>query len=292
MLKTAYTIILVLSSSYAAIAQQKYFQRDKIDKLTDSIANEGNLMYCSEWASWYGTDIFLDKCKDKQGQLGGYLSYESGSGLNNVLFTRGDKPNVLATISFTKEMDPQKFRLDTTSRKLTKVETEYFLLRRSAIKRMENDTIFKGYRNTNLNPVPIITNGKKRVYVLTAPKNNGFVLFGNDYFIDFDNHNEIISVSKIHNSLIVAQAGSKQDSSKSIIGALHSHVAGKDEFMTATDICTIHLYEKLTTWNNCTVISKNYVSVWDCRRNTLLILTMEAWQKINPLKSALEPPIH
>ncbi|MDP1817975.1 MAG: hypothetical protein Q8K92_26215, partial [Leadbetterella sp.] len=38
------------------------------------IVEEGKRLYRSEMASWYGTDLFLEKHKD-QSSIGGYFSY-------------------------------------------------------------------------------------------------------------------------------------------------------------------------------------------------------------------------
>jgi hypothetical protein len=257
------------------------------DRLTDSIEAEGKTLYHSEWASWYGTDIFMAKCANKKERISGYISYETKTGLYNVFFSKGDVPVVLSTIFFGNDFNPEKYTIDTAARNLTAVEKEYFDIRTAAIKRMGADTIFKYYKNSSLNPVPIIHNGTKRVYVLTGPNVNGIVLFGNDYQIDFNKQNEITSVKKLHNSLIAIKSGKDPDSTKTVLSSMHSHVEGKDPFMTATDICTMMLYHQFTTWNTMTVLSKNYVSNWDCNKNRLVILTMEAWNRIYGIKSAL-----
>ena len=40
------------------------FGQDKIEKATSAIVAEGKQLYKSEMASWYGTDIFLEKFGD------------------------------------------------------------------------------------------------------------------------------------------------------------------------------------------------------------------------------------
>ncbi|QHS54898.1 hypothetical protein GWR56_04800 [Mucilaginibacter sp. 14171R-50] len=137
--------------------------------------------------------------------------------------------------------------------------------------------------------MPLIRGGHKRVYVLSAPKTDGVVLYGNDYLIDFDKTNQIASVKRIHNSLISASAGDKSDTAKTVLEFIHSHVEGKEPFMTATDICTTMLYQHLTTWKQSIVISKNYVSIWDCDKRLMFVLTMDAWKKIAGDQSSKKP---
>ena len=95
--------------------------RDAIDRATDSIQTEGKALYRSEWASWYGTDVFLEKCAAKKALSGGYFSYETEDRLINIFFSKGDTPVVLASISFGKDFDPGKYKLDNIPRQLTKL---------------------------------------------------------------------------------------------------------------------------------------------------------------------------
>jgi hypothetical protein len=145
---------------------------------------------------------------------------------------------------------------------------------------MGTDTVFKYYKNTELNPVPIIRNGVKRVYVITGTKENDVVMFGNDYMVSFDGKNQITQIKPLHKNIMPAYYKASQDSSKHQIGAMHAHLPSSGDFITATDICTLMLYEKFTSWNQYYVISKNYVSIWDCKKNDLFVMTMAAWKRI------------
>ncbi|MBZ4187308.1 hypothetical protein [Niabella beijingensis] len=51
--------------------------------------------------------------------------------------------------------------------------------------------------------------------------------------------------------------------------------------ITATDICTLMLYQKLTNWNTYYIAGPNYVCTWYCRNNQLTILTRKAFNKIS-----------
>ena len=62
---------------------------------------------------------------------------------------------------------------------------------------------------------------------------------------------------------------------------MHSHLPEYSDIITATDICTTMLYQKSTEWETSYVMSKKYVSIWDCKKNELVIMTREAWEKIS-----------
>lgn len=285
-MKAVSILILALLLSAHSIAQEK-----DLVKIADSIENEGKVLFKSEWASWYGTDIFSAKCESRRAIAGGYISYDNGKGLTNIFFSKGDDPVVLSTISFGYDFNADNYQLDTTNRKFTRTEKELFAIRQTAIKEIYKDTsFFRNYSNAELNPVPVIHNNIKRVYVLTGTTAHGVILFGNDYLIGFDENNAIISKKRLHKNLIPVFFST--DKSKIQISGMHTHLPETGEFITATDICTLMLYEKFTTWNQHIVLSKNYASIWNCKTNELTIKTMEEYQKSNPLKSALENNSH
>jgi len=264
-----------------------FAQREQLDQITDSIANEGKTLYRSEWASWYGTDVFLGKCKNKSALAGGYFSYETQDSLVNIFFTKGKSPSVLARIYFGKELNSNSYRLDTLSHELTKIERHYYDTRSAVSNRITTDTTFKYFKNTNFNIVPLIQKDVRRAYVLTGTNATGVVIFGNDYLINFDKNNNITSVKKLHKNIMPAYP--KADTSKIQVGSMHTHLPESGEFMTATDICTLMLNEKFTDWKTYYTISKNYISIWDCEKNDLVILTMEAWKRINADQKARHP---
>ena len=272
--KTVFTFIL-LAAALLSFAQD---ERAGLDRITDSLMAEGKTLYRSEWTSWYGTDAFMAKCPQKKEQSGGYFSYETEQNLVNIFFSRDDNPKVIATITFQKDFNTENYMLDTTVRKFTGTEQKYFDIRKAAVDYMKTDTIFKGYKNTTLNLVPIIENNEKKLYVLTGTDLHGVVIFGNDYLMYFDNNNLVTSARPLHKNIIPVY--SKSDSGKTQKETFHIHLSPTDEFITATDICTLMLYEKLTTWETHFVRSKNYVSIWDCKTNQLVIMTREAIERI------------
>lgn len=234
-----------------AFAQQQYLPRERIDQMTDSIQKEGKALYRSEWASWYGTDIFMEKYKDKQDLIGGYISYETPTGLNNVFFTKDSAPKAIATISFGNDFNSANYKLDTTARMLNKMEMRYVTIRRKAIERIYADTTFKHYKNANLNPVPMIDGSIKRVYVLTGPTGHGSVLFGNDYILNFDKNDKVSDIRRLHKNLIpVKEKSDSDDPKEAIVTTLHTHLPESGDFMSATDICTLMLYQHLIHGNS------------------------------------------
>ncbi len=277
--------IIIILALFGCLLNSAFCQVKDLHLISDSISGEGKAIYKSEFASWYGTDVFSEKCQNRRKRAAGYLSYDNGNGLVNIFFDKSPEPRILSTIIFGYNLNSKMYKLDTADREFTPLEKELFTIRKRAIEQIQVDSIFKIYKNTELNPVPIIQNGIKRVYILTGTNQSGVVLFGNDYLVSFDEHDNIIGTKKLHKGLIVSQIS--KDETKVQVGGMHSHLAAFSEFITATDICTLMLYKKFTTWNQYTVISKDYVSIWDCNKNQLTITTFDEWQKKDHLKDAL-----
>ena len=251
------------------------FGQDKIEKETSIIVEEGKKLYKSEMASWYGTDIFLERFSNKKDDIEGYFSYTENDISKCIFFTKGNNPKVIATISFDSTYNTKTAEADGAEREFTRNELDLYTIRKSALAEINSDTLFKTYKNTNLNLIPLIDNGEKKVYVLTGPENHGVVIFGNDYLITFDKNNNLVEKKNLHKNIIPIEYTKEEDEAVT----MHSHLPETGDFITATDICTLLLYEKFAHWKQHIVISQNYVSIWDCKTDKLVTLTRKAWEK-------------
>ena len=172
-------------------------------------------------------------------------------------------------------------KADLTERDFTNNESDLFAIRKIALATINSDTLFKTYKNTNLNLIPLINEGEKKVYVLTGPGQNGVVIFGNDYLMMFDKDNNLIGKKQLHKNIISINYGGKEEEGKEIEGTIHTHLPETGEFITATDICTLMLYEKFAKWKQHNVVSKNYLNIWNCLTDQLVVIPMGTIDKIN-----------
>ena len=62
---------------------------------------------------------------------------------------------------------------------------------------------------------------------------------------------------------------------------MHTHLPETGDFITATDICTLMLYEKFAKWKSHNVISKKYLNIWNCETDQLTVIPMDTIEKIN-----------
>ena len=240
--------------------------QEDLSKIRDSILSEAKKLYRSESASWNGTDIFLQNYKGAQNNIGGYFSYADDENEVCVFFSASSTPLILGTIVFDKN---DKVTFDTTQRQFTNKEKDYYSLREAAYKEVNSDTaFFKTYKNTSLNLVPFIEGDKRVIYVLTGTGSNDIVIFGNDYFLTFDQSNKLVSKKSLHKNIIVANY-SKSDKEE---GPAHTHLPETGNFITATDLCTTMLYQGIAKWKQNMVVSEKYMSIWNCKENVLAII--------------------
>lgn len=249
------------------------FAQTKVDKKAAAVVEEGRKLYQSEMASWYGSDLFMERYKAKE-NIGGYFSYTENDRNKCIFYSKDATPKVIGTISFDNTFSTSKAITDLEERALTANEMEYYHLRTETLKVVSSDTLYKQYNNTNYNIIPVVTEKERKVFILTAPTKSGVMLFGNDYLLTFDKSYKLLEQKQLHRSLIPINYGGKEILESSI----HSHVL--DELITSTDICTLLLYGRFSKMKSHLVMSKKYVSIWDCEKETLNVMTREAFEKI------------
>jgi hypothetical protein len=268
----------IITLIFTAISLTAFAQTNPTEEAQPIVA-EGKLLYKSEMASWYGTDLFLENYKDRA-NIGGYFSYTDNELAKCIFFSKADKPKVIGTISFDSTYNIQAAIVNLTEREFNKIENDLYETRKLALAEIDADTLFKTYKNTNLNLIPLINGNEKKVYVLTGPKNSGVVIFGNDYLLTFDSNNQLLVKKQLHKNIIPVYYDAKEEG-KQAFGAMHSHLPETGEFMTATDICTLMLYAKFAKWDQHIVVSEKYMNIWDCKTERLVVLPKDVVDKIN-----------
>jgi len=266
----------LFSVFFFSICFSVFSQNKKVEKQTAAIVDEGKKLYRSEMASWYGTDIFIEKYADKRKDIGGYFSYVEGDVSKCVFYAKGENPKVIGTVTFDFSYNIENAQVDAQERPLTDAESQLQIIRTKTLKEVNSDTLFVRYQKSDLNLIPMIDNGEKKVYIITGPKENGVMIFGNDYLVTFDEDNNVKSKKRLHKNIMPVEFGGKDSFS-----GMHSHLSTTGEFITPTDICTLMLYEKFAKWESYYVISKEYVSIWNCKTDSLFVMTTKAWKKMN-----------
>ncbi len=247
------------------------------EKEATKIFNEGKKLYLSEKASWNGTDLFFEKYTGSKDEIGGYFSYSEDKIVKCIFFNRALEPKAVWGISFDSTFSIGAATIDSIERPLTKNESDLFAIRQKTISEINTDrNLFKMYENMGFNIIPLIEDGVKKVYVLTASKKSGEIVFGNDFLLTFDVKNNLIKKKKLHNNIIVLPYS---DDTKNAVTS-HIHLKETGDFITVTDVCTLLLYGKTSKWQQHIVMSKKFVCLWDCERESLVIWTRKFMDKL------------
>ncbi len=270
MLKRYVICVLTLFSFIIVRAQDA-----KQAKIAKSIVEEGKLLYRLESASWVGTDLFIAKFSNKD-SIGGYFSYIDGDTVKCIFYSSGATPKVIGSIAFGGIINNKNAKMNLSERKLTKLEKEYYEIRSATIQALNKDTFFAKYNGMDFNTIPLITNGARKVYILTSPKSGGKVIFGNDYVVEFDIKGKVIAKKMLHNNIISTPYANDVQKKNGDMITFHSHAATTGDYITATDICTLLLYQQIAGWSKHIVKAGSFYSLWDCHTNELEMLTKEA----------------
>jgi hypothetical protein len=269
---TIFTITLLLTANL-------YGQKNEEEQ---AVIDEGKKLYKSEMASWYGTDVFLEKFPDKRESIGGYFSYADGDMEKCVFFSNSTTPRVLATISFDSTYNVETAKVDNTDRGFTSLENDIYIIRKTTLELLRSDALFKSYENTAPNLIPLIEGDSKKVFVLTGPKKSGVIIFGNDYLVTFDKNNQVVSKKQLHMNIIpIEYSTGKNADDKEAVGAMHTHLPETGDLITSTDICTLMLYAKFAGWKSYMVVSEKYMNIWTCETNSLAVMPVDLFENIN-----------
>src|SRR5689334_3348594 len=99
-----------------------------LQKISDSIVTEAKHLYRSEMASWYGTDIFLEKYSNQE-NIGGYLSYADGEFTKCIFFSKSETPKVIGTMTFDQSLSVKTATADLTERDFNPTENTLYQIR-------------------------------------------------------------------------------------------------------------------------------------------------------------------
>jgi len=225
------------------------FAQKNLTEKAQPIVAEEKLLYRSEMASWYGTDLFMEKYVDKN-NIGGYFSYPDGDFTTCVFYSRTASPRIIGTVRFDTTFNVKTAAISLEERALTSDESDLYQIREKAWEKLNTnkDSLFKFYKNSSPNLIPLVDGKQRKVYVLTGPKDAGVIIFGNDYLLEFDKKNRLTGKKQLHRNILMADYNQQEEDGNEIAGGMHSHAAETGDYITATDICTLMLYGRFTKW--------------------------------------------
>lgn len=262
--------------------------REKIDQTAAEILQEGLALYQSERASWVGTDLLQASGADMS-QVGGYVSYPVGADSMRCVFFRKSTPNAALQVFYGYDFPRAAITMATgrvfASRNATATEQRLFAIwqraREEMVSHKKLGTPYQLPAGTNLNVALLDKGSEVLAYILTGPKTDRLLPFGNDYLLTFSAAGELHRAEKLHQSYLPM---TPPDGEQKIVGTMHSHLEAHP-YITPSDICTVLLYQEIVPSEDLYVMSKDFVSLFNVPKQQLVILTKKAWDKINKSQS-------
>lgn len=278
-MKKILLLVLMVLSAVACSTVKKAPPKNnmQLKVIADSILSEGMFLYRLEKASWHSSDDFNANYKELLNSFKGYFSYEvPGDAVYSVFYDQSSPAKVLVRYRFTNLPKSTELTADTKHPDMNAIEKDLMALREEAMRRIieDKDTVFRFYKDTRFNFIPIVRNGEKKVVVLTGPTKNE-VLIGNDYELFFDESNRLTSKRRIHNAMINLTEQRKK-SNIEVKYSGHNHVFS--DYIDATDICTLLLYKFMLVEDEHIVLSEKYVSLFNIKDQTLTIIPREIFE--------------
>ncbi len=275
-MKVPILLFLYTISSIILYAQDTsgFYSSSERARIANEIKKEAMILYHSEMASSLATDILFARHEDIK-KIGGYFSYPEKEFTQCVFYSKGENPMVLFTILFDSTFKAERTLVGIAHRNFNEKEKVYYLLRHKVLDTIKKRTFFITYVNSKFYIVPVVDTNRNDVYVMTAAKEDSTICYGNDYLIHFNNKLAVISVEKLHSDLIAMTYKKQQSRGNKVTRAYHTHLPGYNPFITATDICITMLYKNLSHSDKVEVVSEKYGSIWTCKDEKLIILTID-----------------
>jgi hypothetical protein len=229
---------------------QNTFTNQEIKQKTDSILQEGTMLYQFERAAWVSSDLATERENVKQ-NTGGYLVYQTNDTVHTIFYDKAQKQALVEFFYCTTYDSPSLIR--SHIRDLTSQETKLIEARKNIIGEIIKGKypigVPQGYTLNN----QIIPFGKGfKFYFVTGTSQNDIIPLGNDYLFYADENGKVTSWKRFHSRLLPLPSKSKDGAA--ITGLTHSHLVA-EPFISATDICTFRLYGKLYGLKSFSVLS-------------------------------------
>ncbi len=254
--------ILVLGSASA---------QDKLQGEVKPIIAEGKAIYRLEMANRIGSKLFNAAYKGKE-PMAGLISYPVDDNVVTLFYSGGEKQKAIGTILFDSSYEEDKAKVDMAARDITQAEMQLIRLYSNAKKLTQDAANFTLPENATFNLVPMMSDNTGKVYVMTVSSKDDVVIFGNDYLLKYDSKLNLTDKKALHKNM-AAVSYDKNAGTANDTGSTHTHLAAEGEMVSATDIATLFLYEKLTKWSQHTFISENYIFFWNYGTHDLQVIS-------------------
>ncbi|TGE28377.1 hypothetical protein [Hymenobacter metallicola] len=277
-MRNIFGFVLILCLPQLAWAQA---QAGGLRAIEQRILQEGLALYQSERSAWVATDLLMAQKPDLTGMVG-YVSYADGDSMRTVFFQQAaETAPLLARYIFSfphHTIEPGTGR-QLRPRPASATEQKFFTVRRRVLEELQENkvsgTAYAFPENTHPNVAILEEAGEIRAYVFTGPQEGGVLPIGNDVLMKIGRNLQVQSTERLHSTYVPMKLPPDQQVST----GMHTHLSAHP-YITATDICSLLLYQETFPVPRHMVVGREYVSLFDASTRDILILTKKAFEKM------------
>jgi hypothetical protein len=271
-------------------------------KKIQEMKDEANALYALELANTASLDLYYELEYKTEG-IRGSFSYKDKDSIRTIFFAVIDTTDpkfrqqpdsikkmykeevdyytVVRSFSYAKSINKARAVVTEQGRKPTLEERKLLDLRIKVFREFDADTAkYKRYKGTTIDFLPIDFNKFYKVYLVTLPNQPGVVIFGNDYYFEFEKKTGTFTkkekLHQVYYNISPKYNGKKSDPLKY---TFHTHKEGDSPFITVTDIFLLMLYNKGVEWEQHWVYSKKWVSTYTLYNQSLVIIDRKTFEK-------------
>lgn len=237
-MKFIVTLIVALAMAMATVATL-HAQRPalhEIKAVSDSVIDEGNVLYLHDKLSWVMSDAYKQQCSSKTASLA-VVGELNDSLMSGIMIDVDQLKCVFECRLNLNSGEIEAFDLvrGLSPKEIARAERQVDLLEK--VSQLDGFAPVKEAGNLNADVVEISPQ-LTRVYLLQGTNKSKLIPFGNDYSFDFDAAGNLVARRQYHSSFIPIDFSSKDGN---IHKCTHSHL-GDSPYITPTDIATFLLY--------------------------------------------------
>lgn len=253
----------------------------------EAALEEGKMLCRLEKASLVAAGMIRSEFPDKEDELGGYVSYESGNNIYTAFYGKEESEAILFRFKFDSFPSRMPVSEEIGGSSSTPVENKLISLRKAAMHEVIANTwnFFRICDRSTFRFIPVIGKKADKVYILTSALEDGYAFLGNDYLLVFDKDGGFVRRERLHEG--VWQIPFKAKNPANYMGSVvHGHE--NSDLLLPTDICTILLYKEFAEWRKFIVVGTRHSYILQLATETLSVRKVEKTRRAEAEKDA--PP--
>ncbi len=269
----------VLAAFLFALSLQAAAQKD-ITKAEDNLLWQAYRSCLLELTAIHSNQVCPVRNLTQVGVPAGIPIFERGQ-YKYVYWRLDPLPKVYATVYYNNKADRESAKYDGTIREFTPLEAFAFRIVEAVKSDIAADPNFKFLPNAFITVTPVIESDNYHVYVTWKAREEGMVIFGNDYDYTFDSNSIMLSKRKIHSNISYSCIDSVDQAAPLNRIGFHSHEGQNLRGFCVTCLETVYTFYSVLKWKTFYLTDLTHVYAFDLATSNLTRFTHAEFEKNN-----------